>query len=422
MNSLAAVANDPWSWNVDYLVAQICHSESLFHAAGCRPETFPDAAWLETQLRNQEITGATFLTALESSALHSELGVQNFGQRVALLSVIKLLRRRSVAYKQHIAMTGVQAIEIDDVRDPTIVQPGGPHGISVRRVPKRAEIVTVSQPAQGPPLHAREPPITTSDILAAVNGTGEWDYLLRWETAEGIAHNETFMVDNAIDEDDTMEEEEPEAPEENVEEAGNEEDQEMLETHEDLEAVPGRAKLSRDQITDIINERIEYFTRTWEPNKGIPKEDRVEYDAQAMFDRAEAAGERLRLLRMYKNDAEYYKQRLDKLCDEIMKAPGGNADGIRYQCINLEMTINSMLLAKELVLIYSIYTSESDSEEDDDEEGVESIYEQSSRTEHGNWSSTAVAQDGLPSQPQSVTIIDLGSPPESSQEEVEDII
>jgi hypothetical protein len=433
MTSDATLASDPWSWTVDYLVVQICHSQSLFHAAGCRPETFPDAVWLETQLRDQVITGATFLTAFESDALRSELGVQNFGQRVALLSVIKLLRRRSVAYRQHVAMTGVQTMKIADVHTPTIAQPRAlsPNhnirGVTVHKAPKRAEITTVQQTGQAPSQHVTELLITTSDIIAAVDGTGEWDYLVRWQKAEGIAHDENMIVghaigdgdtidemdtieENAFIEDDTIEDEEPDELDDFAEEVGNEEDQEMLGYHEDVEVVPGRTKLSRDQIAEIINERIEHYTRTWELNKGIPREDKVEYDFQAMFDKAEAAGERVRLIRAHKNDSKYYGQRLDKLCEGIMKAPGGNAEQIRYQCVNLEITINSMLLADKLVEIYTTYTSESDSEEDEEEEEQRS-------------SNSATTQHARPPQPSvSGVIIDLGSPPESSQEEMEGIL
>src|SRR4051812_21364610 len=98
MDKMNASADDPWHWTVDDLVAQICRSPSLFQTAGCRPDTLPDAVALETQLRDQHVTGDTFLTALDSTTLRTELGVHSLSQRLTLFAVIKSLRQRSDAY------------------------------------------------------------------------------------------------------------------------------------------------------------------------------------------------------------------------------------------------------------------------------------------------------------------------------------
>jgi hypothetical protein len=225
------------------------------------------------------------------------------------------------------------------------------------------------------------------------NSSGDFDYLLHWQQVDQHTDDEDLAVEEEEDdlEDDEVEEDEPD----------------MLDESSDV--APGRSRLSQDQIVDIINEQIEHFTAAWEPNKGVEKEDEVDYNPDTMWEAAEASNTRQSLIKRYATDVAYYKQRLDKLCDEVVKAPGYNADQVRKQCRNLEVTINSLELAGWLLSIYSLNPVMSESEDEDND---------SHRGEHGEtWprSQSHQTQRG-------VEIVDLGSPSESSQSGVEDML
>ena len=397
---------DPWSWTVNDLVAELCHSPSLFEIAGCRVENFPDVAVLEDQLRDQEVTGATFLTALDSNALRTELGIQNLGQRLALVAVIDLLRGRSIAYKQHTATAGVKALNLDNVHAPVAVASSTTAASSTTTTDangrKRQKIthVTTLLPSSRP-----QPPSVPSALASVpvgqpiVDGSGDWDYLLRWEKAgQQVIDIEDLTTDKDL-EDEEMNDA-GEIPEEDP--------QEVVDEVEEVEAVAGRSKLSVDQIVEVINERIEHYTNTWTPNKEASKGEEIDYDPEQMWGKAEADGERQALVKKYKTDFAYYEQRLDKLCKEIQDYAGNNLDSVRRQCGVLEVTIDSMLLAEWLLSIYEL-----DPVDDSEEEG-EQVHNRSPSIERG--SPRPVSRPALPAPrtPPPPEIIDLGSPSDSS--------
>ncbi|KAL5119117.1 hypothetical protein ACEQ8H_003041 [Pleosporales sp. CAS-2024a] len=207
--------------------------------------------------------------------------------------------------------------------------------------------------------------------------SGDWEFLSHWEQV-----NENDLSDGDIIHDsegsDEFESEDEDDPMEPSEQFGKE----PMATE-----VQVQSKLTGDQITDIINEQIEHYTNAWQPNHGVLKGDEVAYDPENMWQEAETSGERYRLIHKYSMDTAYYKQRLDKLCDEILKAPGRSAERVRFQCRNLEITIHSLELSEWLL---SIYSSDPATSSDHDNE------------EH-------LLLPGTGS-----SIIDLGSPPASS--------
>jgi hypothetical protein len=397
MTSHSAVAKDPWAWTVDELVAQICHSSSFYQATGCRPDDVPNAVLLEAQLRDQEVTGATFLT-LDSNALRSEFGIQNLGQRRALHLVIDLLRQQSAAYSQRTATARVQALDINKVQVPPsewaigISEDHDVPDLSDRKRRKTTHITTVLS------SNIQEHPI--------VDSSGEWDYLLRWEEEdEHVMHVEELVVDAVEDIEDEVEGLEErsgsgESPEDVPEELSDE--------VEDTTEVPGRSKLNRGEIVDIINEQIEHYTTAWKPNQGILKDDETDYDPEDMWQKAEALGERPRFKEAYKKDAAYYRNRLDKLCDAILNDPGSTRDKVRYQCRNLEITINSIELSEWLLSIYSLDPAESDDEEDSLPDHTEPL--------------NGLAHQAATSHTQPPIIVDLGSPLESSQSHMDAVL
>ncbi|KAH7378485.1 hypothetical protein DE146DRAFT_626363 [Phaeosphaeria sp. MPI-PUGE-AT-0046c] len=233
--------------------------------------------------------------------------------------------------------------------------------------------------------------VTTTPLLLLTEptGTDDFAYLLHWQHAD----------DNLVDDDDLSigeyEEDENEAEEadEDDADAGHQEDCDML------PAASGRSRLTQDQIVDLINDSISQFSAFWKPNKDVLEGDEVNCDAEAVWLSAERAGTRHELIKRYQNDVAYYTQRLDKLCDQILKAPGSNEKQIKTQCRNLEATVESLELSEWLLSIYVVDPSDDDGEnlEDGGKPGCDG---------------------GLPlpqtSHRQVVEIIDLGSPPDSS--------
>jgi hypothetical protein len=413
MTSHSAIARDPWTWTVDELVAQICHSSSLYRAAKCRPDDIPNTVLLESQLRNQEVTGATFLT-LESNALRSELGIQNLDQRMVLHSVIDLLRQQSAAYGQRTATAGVQALGINKVQVPPPERTSGTSdnldvpGPSGRKRQKTTHVTAtpISAARQAPP--ASSALFTNRQEQPTVEGSGEWDYLLRWEQRDEHMNVEEMVTDAEEDIEDEVEGLEERS---NSVESLHDAPTELSDEAEDTVEVPGRSKLKRDETVDIINEQIERYTTAWKPNQAVLKEDEIEYDPEDMWQKAEASGERPRFIEAYRKDAAYYRNRLDKLCDAILNDPGSTREKVRHQCRNLEITVNSIELSEWLLSIYSLDPADSSDDEDP-------LPDYHARTElsHGP------AQQAEVSYTQPPIIIDLGSPPESSQSEMDGVL
>lgn len=393
MTSQHTFAKDPWSWNVEDLVAAVCHS-SLFQAAGCRLEDVPNTQTFEAQLRDQEVTGATFLTALDSHTLRSEFGIQNLGQRTALLAVIELLRQNSAAHKQHIATNGVQALDINQGGSSTNTTSANTDS---RKRLKTTHITTV------PPHAMQDPPI--------VDGTGQWDHLLRWEQEK---QNTIDVADLAANAEDEYEDENN--GDDMEERSGSGEPEEM--PADNVVEAQSRSRLSQDQIVNIINERLDHYTNAWKPNYGVIKGDEIDYQPEIMWQVAEANGQRQALIKKYETDILYYEHRLDQLCEGIIKSPGNTADQIRYQCRNLEVTVNSLELSEWLLSIYRL-----DPVDDSDDSGDDEIPHSSPININGeNASARGPVRTIPPRSQQRFEVIDLGSPPESSQGDTEDML
>lgn len=213
---------------------------------------------------------------------------------------------------------------------------------------------------------------------------GQWDYLLRWQQGGSEEDLDLAAADDSEDEERFGP---TDGAEEDAQEIPDEED-------EPEKGAQSRSKLTPDQVLDIINERIEYYTQSWKPNKGAAKGDEIAYDPEAMWEEAQVAGQR-QLVERYEADLAYYSHRLDKLCDEIMNFPGNTADKVRRQCSNLEVTIDSMELAEWLLSIYKLEPVDDSSDDNLDAD-----------TEPQRYISAQLEA--------SANFIDLGSPSETS--------
>ncbi|KAJ4353132.1 hypothetical protein N0V95_003604 [Ascochyta clinopodiicola] len=219
-----------------------------------------------------------------------------------------------------------------------------------RKRKRRAPInYTPPPPTRDPLLENAEPSIAYTSPQAPL---GNWDYLAKWqaEDASEVQLEDLGGEEHYSDVEDTLSEV--------MEEIGHE-----SEDADDSPAegpTPGSRKLSRDRVTEIINECIEVYTDAWEPGKGETthkheigeSEVPVIYDTVAMRKEAQAAGQQDVLFERYQQEAEYYRQRLDRLCDEISKDPGDAVAGVKMKCRNLEVTVELLERANWLASIY----------------------------------------------------------------------
>ncbi|KAF3046164.1 hypothetical protein E8E11_001689 [Didymella keratinophila] len=138
------------------------------------------------------------------------------------------------------------------------------------------------------------------------------------------------------------------------------------------------SKLGADRVVEIINDCIEKYAAAWKPGKGETKhkgeegttEVPVVYDADALWDQAHAAGEREEFAEKYELEADYYRQRLDKLCDEISKDPGDTEAAIKMRCRNLEVTVELLERATWFEGIYKL-PPDPDSDDESSNGGVQ---------------------------------------------------
>lgn len=376
------MSDDAWFWTVEDLVTRLCRSKDVFQTAGCGTSQIPDPTALENLLRNQKITGASFLNSPQSPAIRDAFAAFSLKQRLALLTVIDFLQRQSLGYKQHDATTGVQSINIGDE--------GRASALSSVRTSDAIDKMDANARKRQKLIHVDTVPASVMREYSqeSVTEAGAWDHLLRWN-----------LVDNGEDIADLDEEEDPE--DEDEEEDGFEDP--LDDTRGLDEASQGQYKMSPDQVVDIINERIDHYTKSW----SIEKEKDVIYDPVAMWEKANATGQREQLVKMYENDVAYYGQRLDKLCDEILdgyNTSGGSIATVRLQCRNLETTVELMELAGWLRDLYQRQSAEESQEELDSSSSIQGDTVETFPT-HQRQNSTE--------------IVDLGSPAESSENDRE---
>lgn len=281
--------NNTWFWSVDELVAQLCHTRALFTAAAQSADNIPDCSALENELRTRNVTGKALLTTfdLDTLVVRNELRISRPSQRLALLAVVKMLQRESHEYKQQTTTTSAR-LPITET-------------LPIAQKQKRAE------------LHLGEP---VRQALQKHHITNEFDHLLRWQDAA-----ESDEVIDFAEEDNLGQEEHVDW----VDVPQAEDGLDVALDSSEREDPPNKTHLSKEEVVDIINERINFYIDNWRPNVGVVPEEAVDYDVDMMWDKAEASGQRQILVQRYEKDHEYYSHRLDTLCDEIVKFAGNNA-------------------------------------------------------------------------------------------------
>lgn len=94
---------DPWTWTVDQVVYNLCHSDDLW--VDRQNSRRPDAVLLEQKLQEHGIDGATLIEHVDMSILRGDLGIKAFGEASSIRYAIEKLRNLSPRYVEQQAQT-----------------------------------------------------------------------------------------------------------------------------------------------------------------------------------------------------------------------------------------------------------------------------------------------------------------------------
>ncbi|KAJ4324102.1 hypothetical protein N0V94_001455 [Neodidymelliopsis sp. IMI 364377] len=251
-------------------------------------------------------------------------------------------------------------------------------------------------------------PLSCTAEVSTEEGPGEWDYLTKWEEVDASLVEEIdggqYLVDASEGSLDVAEDHNHEADEEQDSQPN------LLTTRFN--------KLSNEKVVEIINECIARYTEAWTPEKDeirrrqeglVDTEIPIVRDPLALGEGAESTGRREELAKKHELEAEYYRDRLDKLCDAVANSPADTIDGVKKQCRNLEITVEQLSCAEWLA---SVYGSLPRNDSDDNSE-IE-------LPEASNAAPPLTTQSlDCSTQMPAVEIIDLGTPSDSSDSELD---
>jgi hypothetical protein len=99
-------SEDPWYWDIDRVVAELCTESRSWNSASVRLRRRPNFVTLEDALREQEIDGSTLLTAVDDAVLKNELGIKVLGQLAPVKQIIWDLRQESTRYREWLGRYG----------------------------------------------------------------------------------------------------------------------------------------------------------------------------------------------------------------------------------------------------------------------------------------------------------------------------
>ncbi|KAI8940698.1 hypothetical protein NX059_001966 [Plenodomus lindquistii] len=384
--------DDPWCWSATDLVAELCHETALLEETGYPREQFPNRALLERCLLVQNIDGSAFLTRFDIETLRSELKLEDRGHRIVLVSLIESLRQRSPLYAQSRATMGVASLNLNHTHDAGHFE----LGVDNFRNPPDSIDAFGRKGQRITPMNT-EPPRETH-VSSSNTGVGDYSHLLKWQSSHDVDEVVDFAASDELEDD---------SPEDEISDGPEEEDDEeaVVETGKEAQA---RCKLTQDEIADIINQSIAQYTAHWKPNKGVPREQWVTYDPEAMWEEAEANHQRQQFVETYEAEMKYYTHRLDILCNGIVNFPGNNVEAILHQCKNLEVTVNNLELAGWLLSIYELPPESNGDEDvhDAEDANLSPIWDLKNHSDSVRGARQVAGQ-----------VVNLGSPPASSTSE-----
>ncbi|KAJ2988046.1 hypothetical protein NUW58_g4182 [Xylaria curta] len=101
--------DDPWDWDVDRVVQELCTTARSWHPSST-PLKLPPLGQLEEALRNNEVDGEVLLT-YDQAELCSELGIKILKHKSTFKNAIRDIRLKSIRYR---AYRKRQASELED--------------------------------------------------------------------------------------------------------------------------------------------------------------------------------------------------------------------------------------------------------------------------------------------------------------------
>ncbi|KAI0834801.1 P-loop containing nucleoside triphosphate hydrolase protein [Hypoxylon sp. FL0890] len=104
--------DDPWDWDVDRVVQELCSTNRSWQPPTDTPK-FPPTEQLESSLRDQEVNGFALLT-YSYPELCSELGFKTIRHKAELQYALDLLRSRSQQYRLYNKKRRLSELETED--------------------------------------------------------------------------------------------------------------------------------------------------------------------------------------------------------------------------------------------------------------------------------------------------------------------
>ncbi|KAF2004550.1 hypothetical protein P154DRAFT_46263 [Amniculicola lignicola CBS 123094] len=431
------MARDPWIWTVDDLISNICRSSTLFEDAGFGPPNCPDPSIFETLFNDHRIAGAALLTGINDNVLRNDLAVHAFGHRRALLAVIDLLRSRSLIYKQRTTTDPVGALNISGHQgERTVIDSAG------RKRRKVAHLSTA-------PLSSRFQREQTVPRLQGFDDVNnEWDYLLdrykdddsdvleyvhplaqRYDNDEEDIENDGIDGESGTEEDgdDQLGSDDEHLDEVPDDELDDEPDELPLEA--DSRPTPvnqSRSKtksLTKVEITRELNAAIDQYTHKWRPGIVKDHEREIPSDARVLWLSAGSAERRRELAKTKLAEIQFFKDGLDRMCNEMLSMDWKQAKTLRDKATVLDTMVFNIeqqrwelsVYEQELLPEKNDYRDmepvESDTEGIDDDNGKHEGAGNSNQYDAASQHPSVNQAGGVPE------IIDLGSPSGSDSDD-----
>lgn len=274
-----------------------------------------------------------------------------------------------------------------------------------RKRQKRAELTTVNH---GTSIAGSDLPLRPAEVPDQENydhllhwNRGEDDDVIEWDQ-EGWGQADEDPGDE--DEGDIMEDEE--APD--ITDALDYNDLDAAEMAiRDIDQQPQEraGKVRRESVIRIINESMEAFTNNWSPSKDSElalANNGQPLDPVRLWEDAEALGHREQLVDKYTFEIKLYENKLDRLAAEICRIPQHSEKQVRQHCRNLEMHVHNLEAARWYLSIYEMPPADAGDDSDGKAHHTTIVKNSSGRKD--------------------AEVIDLGSSPESSDNDDRELI
>ncbi|RKF72043.1 putative snf2 family helicase snf2 family helicase atpase [Golovinomyces cichoracearum] len=104
---------DPWNWDVDRVVEELCTTNRSWQPQSPAMLTISDPKYLENILREQEVNGSVLLGEINMSILKDDFGIKALGRRSFIMSAIDQFRARSFKYSSFISGRSTNLTSMD---------------------------------------------------------------------------------------------------------------------------------------------------------------------------------------------------------------------------------------------------------------------------------------------------------------------